>query len=229
MTAGTVSMRETAVVLSRLQRGTEEELARTFFEMYDLNSNNELSGEEIVDVYQQLLSATSHTTMTPAQKDQVRAVIKRCDVDGDGNLNFDEFLAAIREKQVKKSVTAGSIAENAFLVVVTSLFEMGTSFSLPAMGALSLGIQNRYDVGPGEVATATGIYYGGAMVGPLLFGILMDIIKSPIAIVTLANVFVVIGSLLQALAPQIWVLYVARAILGFAGVLLCATHLNTSC
>lgn len=68
-----------------------------------------------------------------------------------------------------------------------------------------------------DVANAAGIYYGGAMIGPIIFGILMDKIKSPITIVTYANILVVLGAALQAAAPSIQVLYAARAILGFAG------------
>lgn len=55
------------------------------------------------------------------------------------------------------------------------------------------------------MANAAGIYYGGAMIGPLLFGILMDRCKSPIMIVTLANILVVLGSAIQAFAPSIGV------------------------
>ena len=68
-----------------------------------------------------------------------------------------------------------------------------------------MGIQNRYGVSTKQVANAAGIYYGGAMIGPLLFGILMDRCKSPIMIVTLANILVVLGSAIQAFAPSIGV------------------------
>lgn len=68
-----------------------------------------------------------------------------------------------------------------------------------------MGIQNLHDVTTKEVANAAGIYYGGAMIGPLLFGILMDKVKSPIMIVTLANIVVVIGAACQAFAPSIGV------------------------
>ena len=68
---------------------------------------------------------------------QVRDVIKKGDVDKDGQLDFDEFVKAIKADQESKAegLTCGTILETIFLVVVTSLFEMGTSFSLPAAGA----------------------------------------------------------------------------------------------
>lgn len=65
-------------------------------------------------------------------------MIKKGDVDKDGQLDFDEFVKAIKADQESKAegMTCGTILETIFLVVVTSLFEMGTSFSLPAAGAL---------------------------------------------------------------------------------------------
>ena len=68
---------------------------------------------------------------------QVREVVKKGDTDGDGQLNFDEFVKAIKadEKARSEPLTSGTILETIFLVLVTSLFEMGTSFSLPATGA----------------------------------------------------------------------------------------------
>ena len=68
----------------------------------------------------------------------MRQVIKESDANKDGSLDFEEFLAAIKaDKEAKKEgLTAGKVLETIFLVVVTSLFEMGTSFSLPAAGML---------------------------------------------------------------------------------------------
>lgn len=57
--------------MCRLQRGTQEELCRTFFELYDLNGDKKLDGEEIIEVYQHLLSSTSRTKMTDEQKAKV--------------------------------------------------------------------------------------------------------------------------------------------------------------
>ena len=67
-------------------------------------------------------------------------VIKKGDADGDGQLNFDEFVKAIKADKEARSepLTCGTILETIFLVIVTSLFEMGTSFSLPATGVRSI-------------------------------------------------------------------------------------------
>lgn len=58
--------------MCRLLRGTQEELCRTFFDIYDLNGDKKLASSEIIEVYQHLLSSTSRTRMTPAQKAKVR-------------------------------------------------------------------------------------------------------------------------------------------------------------
>ena len=63
---------EKHVGVCRLQRGTQEELCKTFFDIYDLNGDSKLQGDEIIQVYQHLLSSTSRTHMTEAQRAKVR-------------------------------------------------------------------------------------------------------------------------------------------------------------
>eukprot|EP01023_Acetabularia_acetabulum_P040733 TRINITY_DN3953_c0_g1_i2.p1 TRINITY_DN3953_c0_g1~~TRINITY_DN3953_c0_g1_i2.p1 ORF type:complete len:642 (+),score=137.09 TRINITY_DN3953_c0_g1_i2:61-1986(+) len=215
---GTVSMREMVVMLSTLERGTVEDLAKLFFDLYDENKNGQLEKHEIVHVYSGLLSATTKTTMTDYQVEKVSKMIAKVDTNHDGQLNFSEFLAMVKKSShSSQPITCRVVMETIFLVIMTSLFEMGTSFALPAMGALSARIRDRYDIGNDKIGTAQGLYYVGSIFGPMLFGLLMDKLDSPIATVTYANIAVVIGAGLQAFAPTFWVLCVARVVLGFGG------------
>lgn len=45
---GEISVKEVVVTLSTLQRGTQEEVGRLFFDIFDLNGNSKLASEEII-------------------------------------------------------------------------------------------------------------------------------------------------------------------------------------
>eukprot|EP01025_Chloroclados_australasicus_P065719 TRINITY_DN8958_c0_g1_i1.p1 TRINITY_DN8958_c0_g1~~TRINITY_DN8958_c0_g1_i1.p1 ORF type:complete len:659 (+),score=60.69 TRINITY_DN8958_c0_g1_i1:1-1977(+) len=215
---GMVSMREIVVMLATLERGTLKDLARLFFRIFDVNDNQKLERQEIIDVYTALLSATTKSQMTQEQRNKVDELIQEADSSRDGKLDFNEFYTLLKKNErPKEPITFQGALETIFLVIVTSFFEMGASFAFPAVGALSIRMKERLDVGDAEIGTATGIYYVGAIIGPILFGTLMDRLNSPIIVVILANSAVALGALLQAVASEIWLLYIARIIMGFGG------------
>jgi MFS family permease len=102
---------------------------------------------------------------------------------------------------------------------LTMWFEMGTSFSLPAMGALSDRIKERFDVTDEGIGQLTSAYFFAAMVGPLAGGVCMDKFGPGITVI-LANIIVTLGALFQAVAngpDQFWLVLIGRLMLGFGG------------
>jgi MFS family permease len=92
-----------------------------------------------------------------------------------------------------------ALSENCLLLVPTAWFEMGTSFSLPAMGALPDRIKERFDMNDEGIGTLTSAYFFAAMVGPLVGGYAMDKF-GPGIVVILANFCVLVCAVLQASA-----------------------------
>lgn len=96
---------------------------------------------------------------------------------------------------------------------------MGTSFALPAMGALSTRIKERFDTDDAGIGTLTSAYFFAAMVGPLVGGVSMQKWGPNITIIV-ANIIVTIGAMLQAIAngpDQLWLIFIGRLLLGFGG------------
>lgn len=98
-------------------------------------------------------------------------------------------------------------------------FEMGTSFALPAMGALSDRIKERFDISDEGIGTLTSAYFFAAMVGPLAGGIAMQKWGPNLTIIG-ANLIVALGAMCQAIADgpdQFWLIVIGRLLLGFGG------------
>lgn len=140
----------------------------------------------------------------------------------DGKLGRDTFLEAIRlmdEEAGGRQKTPFFTWRTAYYVFLTAWFEVGTSFSLPAMGALSERIKARFDITDQEIGVLTSAYFFAAMAGPLVGGLFMDK-YGPGPVMIGANIIVTIGACFQAIADgadQFWLILVGRLFLGFGG------------
>jgi Ca2+-binding EF-hand superfamily protein/MFS family permease len=225
---GSVTTKELIRALNPLTRGTLRELAAFFFELYDVDHSDALTAHELVSVYSDLVVAhLGGEEINDKQKDNVRKFFtQRMDKDGNGEISKAEFIR-IAENYAKNEQGQGRrppffTCRNMGLVFVTSLFEIGTSFCLPAMGALAVRIQIRYggltDAGVGSLV---GYYYAGSIFGPLFGGQCMDKIGPSLTII-IANAIVTFGSFLQATTEGsggFYMLTVGRFIIGFGGLI----------
>jgi Ca2+-binding EF-hand superfamily protein len=224
---GTVTVQELIKALSPLARGSLEELACFFFNLYDEDHQGSLSMEEVVAVYSDLVVAhLGGTEITEAEVQNVRVFFtQRMDGNGDQKISRDEF-ARIVQNYAKNEQNTGRkpflTCRNLRLMFITSLFELGTSFCLPAMGALATRIQIRYGgLSDAGVGSLVGYYYAGSIFGPLFGGQIMDLYGPSVTII-IANSIVGFGSFLQAStdgAGGFYMLTVGRFIIGFGGLI----------
>lgn len=226
---GALTQYELVLALNPLLRGTPDEVAATFFELYDLNRDGELTAAELVAVYSDLIAYNQTDPaagLTAAQKKRIREWVATCEERSSGRvLDRQTFLAEVRRMR-EEAETGGDGAGVSLLswrtviyVFLVSWFEVGTSFCLPAMGALSDRIKARFDVGDQEIGTLTSAYFFAAMIGPLIGGLFMDKYGPGIVIIC-ANTVVVIGACFQAIADgedQFALLVVGRLLLGLGG------------
>eukprot|EP00727_Mastigamoeba_balamuthi_P009783 m51a1_g5427 hypothetical protein (184) ;mRNA; r:148591-149254 len=90
--SGAVSFEELARALSKVSR---EARLKELFASFDADGSAELQGEEIERLRQQFLATARGVTAqnTPAIEEFVSRVVKTLDVNGDGSISVDEWLA----------------------------------------------------------------------------------------------------------------------------------------
>jgi MFS family permease/Ca2+-binding EF-hand superfamily protein len=218
---GKLSHFELVKGLNPLLRGDRAQLASFFFDLYDIDGNADLTSPEVIAVYSDMLNATQGDAsegLTAEQKNRLRAWVHEHQ-NQHGRLDKESFVEAVRNMSKSKEEAALLSWRTAYYVFLTAWFEMGTSFSLPAMGALSDQIKERFDTNDEGIGTLTSAYFFAAMVGPLAGGYAMDRF-GPGRVVIGANLLVVIGAMLQAMAKgedQLWLIFIGRLLLGFGG------------
>jgi Ca2+-binding EF-hand superfamily protein len=241
--SNSIDVKELVITLSKLTRGSLEEVASVFFSMYDIDKSGFLSVDEVATMYPLLHQRASSVDgfgntmaakpkLTVDELAQVKQFCKDADSDNDGAISLDEFCAAVQQLHV---AAEGNFANSdrgsmkafcsnprfLWLAFLTSWFEVGTSFCLPAMGALSLRVQQRFSAGDGDIGSLVGFYYAGSMIGPLFGGQLLNRI-GPAKTIIAANLIVSAGAFLQAHADgqaQLPMLNLARVIIGFGGLI----------
>eukprot|EP01043_Picozoa_sp_COSAG02_P018633 COSAG02_NODE_875_length_16279_cov_199.143078_3_plen_1291_part_00 len=238
---GLCSDMELVKALNPLLRGTLEDVAGMFFELYDVDGDDELSATEIIAVYSDLLRASTPRASTPgvdaqgskdveiesrdgltaSQRRNITMLVRDAKAESSsGTLDKEAFKKVVRESVKATDQTSSLLSgRNLFFLFVTSWSEVGTSFALPAMGALSARIQRRFDCGAAEIGQLTALYYGAAMIGPMIGGLFMDKV-GPELVVIGANVLVTLGALCQAIADgssMFWLLMIGRVLLGLGG------------
>lgn len=92
--SGTISFTEFASALGILGPGTKEEKLKYIFNVYDNDKNGVLTSNELDEIVKQMYSV-SFAVGRSAEKDSsfIRALVKKLDVDGDGVITLDEWVA----------------------------------------------------------------------------------------------------------------------------------------
>ena len=213
---------ELVLGLNALLRGSRDQVAALFFELYDVNGDGELSVAELIAVYSDMVNYNSSDPrpgLNSAEKKRIRQFVENR--ESGGVLDKEAFLEEIRRVDSEMEMPKSSLLtwRTVYYVFLVSWFEMGTSFSLPAMGALSDRIKYRFDVGDQEIGTLTSAYFLSAMIGPLIGGVFMDR-YGPGRVIIAANAVVLVGAAFQAIADgkdQFALLVVGRLLLGLGG------------
>lgn len=220
---GTLTYFELVQSLSPLLRGERAEVAGLFYDLYEVDGDGNLTEAEIAAVYSDMIHITQQVDregLTAAERQRIREWVEQHRSADDGTLNRATFIQAISEMEAHEEAhTELRSFRTFYFVFLISWFEMGTSFSLPAMGALSERIKLRFDVGDQEIGTLTSAYFFAAMIGPLVGGLFMDKV-GPVPVIIGANMIVTLGAVMQASASgkdQFALLLVGRLFLGFGG------------
>jgi len=205
--------------------------------MYDVNNDKSIDVEEVLSVYSDIFVVNTGITaagLNPVQEQKVRSFFKQADKNSTGGLDYAEFANAVK---LLHTTSGGGTKQpfltpiNMYMVFVTAFFELGTSLSLPAMGALSVQMQNRFDIGDADIGALVSWYYCGSMFGPLFGGQLLIKFGAARTII-LANSIVACGAFLQAFADgpdQFSLLCVSRFVIGFGGLITPFTTLEVLC
>lgn len=145
---GQLSHYELVRGLGALLRGSRDQVASLFFDLFDVNGDGELSTAELIAVYSDMVhynSSDPRSGLSSAGKKRIRTFVENREggggSGGSGVLDKDAFLEEIRRVDIEtrepKKRCALLTWRTIYYVFLVSWFEMGTSFSLPAMGALS--------------------------------------------------------------------------------------------
>ncbi|XP_029023143.1 calaxin isoform X2 [Betta splendens] len=98
---GFVNMREWIDGLSVFLRGTLDEKIEYCFQVYDLNSDNYISREEMFHMLKDsLIRQPTDDDPDEGIKDLVEITLKRMDHDHDGRLSFSDFEKAVRDENL---------------------------------------------------------------------------------------------------------------------------------
>ena len=226
---GAIDPYELCIGLHPLLRGTQEQLARFFFKLYELDGDGRVSAAELAAVYSDFVHVNATHTETQLSAQQKARLTAFLETNHPRGLTLEEFVKAIQQQHSQEQQQQQQQEHDqqqsfcsfrtAYYILWTAWFEMGTSFALPAMGALSERIKERFDTTDAGIGVLTAAYYGAAMVGPLLGGVAMDAV-GPSKVILVANTLVAIGALCQALADgpdQFVLLLVGRLLLGLGG------------
>eukprot|EP00539_Tryblionella_compressa_P006019 CAMPEP_0178769758 /NCGR_PEP_ID=MMETSP0744-20121128/21014_1 /TAXON_ID=913974 /ORGANISM="Nitzschia punctata, Strain CCMP561" /LENGTH=674 /DNA_ID=CAMNT_0020426059 /DNA_START=235 /DNA_END=2259 /DNA_ORIENTATION=- len=218
---GALTHFELIMGLNPILRGNRNDVASFFFDLYDLDGSLDLSAKEVISVYSDMLCFTQGDESEGLSHEQKKHLTEWVEQQQreHGKLDKENFIEAIENLEVNNERAPLLSWRTAYYVFLTAWFEMGTSFALPAMGALSDRIQARFDTNEEGIGTLTSAYFFAAMVGPLVGGYAMDKYGPGIVVIG-ANILVLTGAILQALAKgndQMWVIVIGRLLLGFGG------------
>ena len=92
---GQIDFREFAVSLATLAQGSNEDRLRLMFRSYDTDGSGNLSIEEVFEIFRVALQLNGTVTNDAELLQTVTDVFKEIDLDGNGEISFDEFKLAV--------------------------------------------------------------------------------------------------------------------------------------
>lgn len=107
---GSISFEEFVLGLSVVARGTIEEKLLWAFSLYDVNGDGRITMDEMIDVvtavYDLLGRHVVPSVGERTAREHAETVFQKMDVDQDGGISVDEFMAAcVRDENISRSMT----------------------------------------------------------------------------------------------------------------------------
>lgn len=97
---GQINFREFVTGLSIVQKGSMEERLKFLFDAYDTDGSGTLTPDEVANIFRASLASTGQ----PANYAEIRQMVDDCfkeiDVNGDGEINYEEFKSAVVNQQL---------------------------------------------------------------------------------------------------------------------------------
>ena len=165
-------------------RGSRDDVARFFFDLYEIDGDGELSPQEIVSVYSDMLTTgksddgeDNTKLLSTAQKRRiVKWVQQQRESSSSGKLDKETFVKAIEDmdKEHPHEVQSLTTPRSIMFIVLTSLFEFGASYTYFVVGALAEEFKARFEITDSGIGQLTSIYFIAAIIGPMVAGVWMD-------------------------------------------------------
>lgn len=97
---GKINFREFVTGLSVVQKGTMEERLKFLFDAYDVDGSGTLTPDEVYNIFKASLASKGETISTKEIRDMVDECFRQIDVNGDGEINYEEFKTAVTNQQL---------------------------------------------------------------------------------------------------------------------------------
>jgi len=93
--SGSIEFEEFCVLMAKnmTDRDNEEDLKEAF-KIFDADSSGSITREELKDTLQSVMGGTEESL----QEDEIDELIKEADIDGDGQVNYEEFVKVMMAK-----------------------------------------------------------------------------------------------------------------------------------
>ena len=92
---GTIDFREFAVLLATVANVSNDEKLKLMFRAYDTDHSGNLSLEEVYNIFRAASNMNETTASDDQLLEQVTGVFKEIDLDGNGEISFDEFVQGV--------------------------------------------------------------------------------------------------------------------------------------
>jgi len=97
---GQINFKEFVTGLSVVQKGTMEERLKFLFNAYDTDGSGTLTPDEVFNIFKASLASKGQ----PVDNEEITKMVNECfrqiDVNNDGEINFEEFKAAVANQQL---------------------------------------------------------------------------------------------------------------------------------
>lgn len=105
---GKIDFREFIIGLSMSMRSSFEDKMKYIFKLYDLNDNNLISKDEMLVIVKAIYKMCGSTDDSAAER-QVNCIYEKMDVDCDGQITMEEFVATAKSDATVRNVLTGDM------------------------------------------------------------------------------------------------------------------------
>uniref|UniRef100_A0A3Q2ZJE0 Guanylate cyclase activator 1Aa n=1 Tax=Hippocampus comes TaxID=109280 RepID=A0A3Q2ZJE0_HIPCM len=93
---GYIDFMEYVAALSLVMRGKMEHKLRWYFKLYDVDGNGCIDRHELLNIIKAIRAITGNENQEVTAEDFTNSVFDRIDINGDGELSLEEFVAGAR-------------------------------------------------------------------------------------------------------------------------------------